>query len=72
MEFGKLNYFYIDYNKKYAPKVALINATESEFKELLEGYISENESQDGEEFNAFEFTVYGKKRGYQISVGEWP
>jgi hypothetical protein len=30
-----------------------INTTETEFKELLEKYIAENESQDGKNFSPF-------------------
>ncbi len=68
LETGKLNSFYVDREvKKYFPYCFRINSAESEFKELSESYIAENESQDGKNFSPFEFLVYGKKQGFIIA-----
>jgi hypothetical protein len=68
LETGKLNTYYIDrHAKKYLPYCYRINATETEFKELLENYISENQSQDGKNFSPFKFLIYGKNNGYIIA-----
>ncbi len=66
MEKGKLNCFFIDTElkwDKYNPSVIFMNATEDEFNELLENYISEIESQD-QDFNINFFRNYILKNGY--------
>lgn len=66
MEKGKLNCFFIDTElkwDKYNPSVIFMNATENEFNELLEKYISEIESHD-QDFNINFFRNYALKNGY--------
>ena len=67
LEMGKLNSFYIDATVR--PHAILTNATEEEFKELLENYLSENNSQDGRDFNILSFVNYVTKNGYYIKTG---
>ena len=67
LEIGKLNSFYI--GKSGRPHAILTNATEDEFTRLLESYISENESQDGRDFQVLLFENYVTKNGYYIKTG---
>lgn len=67
LEFGKLNCFYI--GKSGRPHAFLTNATEDEFKGLLESYISENESQDGIRFQVGLFELYVRENGYYLKYG---
>ena len=71
LEFGKLNGFFIDATHKWgtiSPYDVFTNATESEFEELLENFISENESQDGPDFSIRKFSYYVAKNGYYIKT----
>jgi len=66
MEKGKINWFFIDKElkwDKYNPDLIYINATEDEFNELLENYVTEIES-EGKEFNINFFRNYVIKKGY--------
>jgi hypothetical protein len=68
---GKLNGYFIDSTLKWGtqrPFDILTNANETEFKELLEGYISENSSQDGPDFSVQRFSNYVVKSGYYIKT----
>lgn len=67
LELGKLNSFYI--GKSGRPHFILTNATEEEFKGLLESYLSENESQDGSDFQVLLFEDYVTKNGYYFKTG---
>ena len=49
-----------------SPYDIFTNATEEEFKELLENYLSENESQDGPDFSVQRFRNYVAKNGFYI------
>ena len=63
---GKLNCFFIDKELKwgkYNPDVIFINATEEEFNELVENYVSEIESEGGN-FNINFFRNYVLKSGF--------
>ena len=71
LEVGILNCFFIDSALKWgriSPYEIYMNATESEFKELLEGYLSENESQDGPDFSIQRFSKYVAKNGYYVKT----
>lgn len=66
MEKGKLNCFFVDTQLKWGrhnPDVIFMNATEEEFNELLDNFISEIESQ-GNDFNINFFRNYVLKSGY--------
>jgi hypothetical protein len=68
---GKLNGYFIDSTHVWgtqAPFDILTNATESEFKDLLDGYISENQSQDGPDFSVQRFSNYVVKNGFYIKT----
>jgi hypothetical protein len=67
LEIGKLNSFFIGQSGR--PHAILTNATGDEFKTLIETYISENESQDGRNFDILSFVNYMKKNGYYIKTG---
>ncbi len=63
---GKLNYFYIDgeFRGKYGYGITVLtDATESEFKELLENYLAENPDRDGKKFDHNKFAVYMAENG---------
>ena len=70
MEIGKVNSFYIDSElesgKEFPYAFYFTNATETEFKELLDNYLSENESQGDNNFNVGVFSLYIGKQGYYI------
>lgn len=69
MDMVKLNCFSIDPHLKFGkilPSAFFTNATQEEFKELLDNFISENEAKDDREFNAGLFTSYVQKNGYYI------
>ena len=71
VEMGKLNGFFIDATLKWgtaSPYDILTNATEDEFKKLLESYLSENESQDGPDFSVQRFRNYVAKNGFYIKT----
>jgi len=71
LEVGVLNVFFIDAALKWgrvSPYEIYINTTESEFRELLEGYLSENESQDGPDFSIQRFSRYVAKNGYYVKT----
>jgi hypothetical protein len=68
---GKLNGYFIDSTLKWGtqhPFDILTNANETEFKELLESYISKNISQDGPDFSVQKFSNYVVKNGYYIKT----
>ncbi len=70
MEKGKLNWFFIDTHLKwgkYNPDLIYINATEEEFNDLLDKYVSEIES-EGKDFNINFFRNYVLKSGYYCST----
>jgi hypothetical protein len=69
MEKGKLNVFYIDSKLKWGtvlPSAYFTNATEKEFFELLDNFLSEIESKGVSDFSAGVFTKYVAKNGYYI------
>lgn len=61
---GKLNTFYINSEQRgeVIPSAYFTDATEDEFKELLDNFLSEN---DGK-FNIIRFTGYVGQNGYYI------
>ncbi len=67
---GNLNGFFIDATLEWGknPYDIFTNATESEFNELLENYLSENESQDGPHFSVQKFSNYLAKNGYYVKT----
>ena len=68
---GKLNGYFIDSTNVWGtqhPFDILTNATEVEFKDLLNGYLSENESQDGPDFSVQRFSNYVIKNGFYIKT----
>ena len=72
MEIQNVNSFLIDSELKsgkgFPYAFYFTNATESEFKDLLNGYISENESQDGPNFSVQRFSNYVVKNGFYIKT----
>lgn len=57
------------YRSNGRPHAILTNATEDEFNELITNYTSENESQDGRNFDVLSFMRYVTKNGYYIKTG---
>jgi len=73
MKMVKLNAFSIDPELKFGkilPSAFFTNATEEEFKELLDNFLLENELKDNREFNAGFFTSYVQKNGYYIMTNK--
>lgn len=71
LEVGTLNVYFIDATHEWGrvnPYEIYINATESEFKDMLESYLSENESQDGSDFSIRRFANYVAKKGYYVKT----
>jgi hypothetical protein len=70
MEIKNVNSFVIDSelasNKNFPFAFYFINATESEFKELLNNFLSEYEIKDDSKFNPGVFTAYVAKNGFYI------
>jgi hypothetical protein len=72
MKKGKLNVFFVDTELQWEPHkkfnhAVFINATEEEFNSLMEGYVSEIES-EGKEFNINFFRNYALKSGHYCYV----
>jgi hypothetical protein len=72
MKKGKLNVFFVDTELQWEPHkkfnhAFFINATEEEFNSLMEGYVSEIES-EGQDFNINFFRNHALKSGYYCYV----
>jgi hypothetical protein len=70
MEIQNVNSFLIDSELKsgkgFPYAFYFTNATESEFKELLNNFLSEYEIKEDSKFNPGIFTAYVAKNGYYI------
>lgn len=70
MEIQNVNSFLIDSELKsgkgFPYAFYFTNATESEFKELLNNFLSEYEIKEDSKFNPGIFTAYMAKNGYYI------
>ncbi len=65
-----MNWFFVDTRLKwgrYNPDLIYINASEEEFNDLLNSYVSEIEAED-KEFNINFFRNYALKNGYYCST----
>ena len=67
-KFNNINSFLIDseLNKSFPYAFYFTNATESEFNELLNNFLSEYEIKEDSKFNTGVFTAYVAKKGYYI------
>jgi hypothetical protein len=76
MEIRNVNSFVIDSeltsNKNFPYAFYFTNGAESEFKELLNNFLSEYEIKDDSKFNPGVFTAYVAKNGFYLNVGEYP
>jgi hypothetical protein len=71
MEIGKLNVYYISSElSRVAYPAFFTDATESEFKELLDNYLSQNDSKGEGKINENLFAVYIAKNGYHVITTE--
>ena len=69
MEIKNVNSYLIDselQGKGFPFAFYFTNATESEFKELLNNFLSEYEIKEDNKFNPGVFTAYVAKNGYHI------
>ena len=75
LEVGSMNVYFIDAALKWgrlSPYEISVNANESEFKDMLESYLGENDSQDGPDFTIQRFANYVVKKGYYVKINDNP